>query len=47
MAGVSSLLLCAVLIVLIMCTEAEDFLCIHEGNPKVGYVYDHQFEQST
>ena len=44
MAGVSSLLLCAVFIVLITCTEAEDFQCIHERNPKVGYVYYHQFE---
>ena len=46
MAGVSSLLLRAVLIVLITCTEAEDFQCIHERNPKVyvGYVYDQQFE---
>ena len=43
MAGASSLLLCAVMIVLITCTEAED-QCIHEINPKVGYVNDHQFE---
>ena len=45
MAGliVSSLLLCAVFMPMVL-IEAKDFQCIHERNPKVGYVYVHQFE---